>query len=181
MLTKTDILDFWFSERVSKFWFRSTDEFDTELRMKYSPVLEDAVAGKRQAWAETAEGALALAIVLDQFPLNMYRGQARSFASEADAIKVTKQAVKQGLDQQLTPEKRVFLYMPLMHSENLADQVFSVALFKASGLKNNLRFARHHLGIIERFGRFPHRNAILGRINTPEEETYLHSDEAFLG
>lgn len=180
-MTPADIVNFWFSEKVSQLWFQSTPEFDAELRSEYASTLDDAVKGNLPTWAETATGSLALVILLDQFPLNMYRGQARSFASEADAIVVAKKAIDLGQDQQLDLSQRAFLYLPMMHSENLADQDYSVRLFQAPGLESNLRFAQHHRGIIERFGRFPHRNAILGRENTPDETTYLESKEGFHG
>ena len=124
---------------------------------------------------------LALAIVLDQLPLNMYRGEARSFSTEAKAISVSKQAIEAGLDNALAKDKVGFLYMPLMHSEALADQQLSVEKFEQAGLQDNARFARHHMGLVERFGRFPHRNAILGRQSSEDEIEYLNSEQAFKG
>ena len=111
----------------------------------------------------------------------MYRGQARSFSTEARAIEVVLGAIDQGLDQQAPPEQRAFLYMPLMHSEELTHQDLSVSLFEAAGLASNARFARHHRELIRRFGRFPHRNRALGRDSTAEELAYLASDQAFTG
>ena len=133
------------------------------------------------AWYDTAEGCLALAIILDQFPLNMFRGQAKSFSSESRAIHVTLHAIDHAFDRALEKNKRIFLYMPLMHSENIQHQVMSVSLFENAGLRENARFAIHHREIIRRFGRFPHRNKILGRQSTPEEIRWLDSDQAFLG
>ena len=132
-------------------------------------------------WEQTAEGALALVILLDQMPLNMYRGQPESFATEAQSREVAGRAITRHFDQYLPDKGKAFLYMPFMHSENLADQDRSVELFTNAGLQDNLRFARHHRDIVRRFGRFPHRNAILGRNSTPEETAWLASGEAFLG
>ena len=175
------IVDFWYSERVRPLWFNSTAEFDEELRQHYGQLYRDASQGLLQVWEQTATGSLALAIILDQFPLNMFRGQPESFATEAEAVRIARQAVAQGFDNQIEPEYRVFLYMPFMHSENLVDQDLVVQLFDEAGLANNAGFARHHREIVRRFGRFPHRNAILGRKSTPQELDYLASDEAFHG
>jgi uncharacterized protein (DUF924 family) len=132
-------------------------------------------------WSDTAEGALALTIVLDQLPLNMYRDRPESFSTEAAARTVAGDAVARGLDRDLGADQRAFLYMPFMHSEDLADQERSVELFSQPGLEHNRKWARHHRDIIARFGRFPHRNAILGRANTPEEQDWLDSDDAYRG
>ena len=149
--------------------------------MRYESVWEQASRGALEDWRGTAEGCLALVIVLDQFPLNMYRGQSSSFITLGRAIDVCQQAVNAELDKQLRANHLAFLYMPLMHSEDPAHQDASVALFEAAGLESNARFARHHRELIRRFGRFPHRNAILGRRSTPEELAYLASKEAFTG
>ena len=111
----------------------------------------------------------------------MYRGTAQAFSTGDDAIRVTRSAVDRGLDAALSDPQKAFLYVPLMHSEQLADQDESVRLYRAAGLANNLRFAEHHRELVRRFGRFPHRNAILGRGSTPEELAYLDSKEAFTG
>lgn len=159
----------------------STPALDAEIRERFEQIWLAAKSGQLDAWKASAEGCLALCIVLDQFPLNMFRGEARSFSTEQQAVAVTKHAVAQGFDQQLPPERVMFLYMPLMHSEHLADQDESVRLFNAVGLLDNARFAEHHRGIVQRFGRFPHRNAALGRESTPAELEYLNSKEAFKG
>jgi len=137
--------------------------------------------GRLQNWEETASGVLALVVVLDQFPLNMFRGQPASFATEAVAREVADRAIAYGFDQQLPPEQRQFLYLPFMHSETRADQERSVRLYEQPGLEDNLRYAHHHRDLIRRFGRFPHRNAIFGRVSTPDELAYLASSEAFHG
>ena len=180
-MQSNDILDFWYTPPMPQHWFNSTPAIDAEICQHFEQTWEQAKAGELDAWQATPEGCLALCIVLDQFPLNMYRGEARSFATEQAAVAVTKHALAQGFDQQLPPERVMFLYMPLMHSEHLDDQEASVRLFSAVGLVENARFAEHHRGIVQRFGRFPHRNAALGRESTPAELEYLNSKEAFKG
>ena len=137
--------------------------------------------GRIVALGDAPEGALALVICLDQLPLNMFRGQAESFAGEALSRAIAAAAIERGFDQKLDNIQKVFLYMPYMHSEDLADQDRAMALFEQAGLTDNLHWAKHHREIVSRFGRFPHRNAILGRQSTPEELAYLASDEAFKG
>jgi len=180
-LVPNDILNFWFSERVKPLWFNSTPEFDAELRTQFLAVYYAALNDKIEEWEQSAEGCLALAIILDQFPLNMFRGLSESFDGEAKAREIARHANEHAYDAQLADEKKAFLYMPLMHSENLEDQELSVALFEKAGLIDNLRFAKHHRDIVRRFGRFPHRNSILNRENTTAELEYLASDAAFHG
>ena len=176
-----EIIAFWFSDRVKPLWFRSTPEFDGELRGRFLDTWQAASAGELDSWRRCAEGALALVSVLDQFPLNMFRGKAESYSTGERALEVAVEAIEKGWDMKLDKAHLAFLYLPFMHSENLDDQERSVALFEAAGLKDNLRFARHHRELIRRFGRFPHRNAILGRSSTDEELAYLASKEAFHG
>ncbi|MGB5599142.1 MAG: DUF924 family protein [Thiothrix litoralis] len=180
-ITPADILDFWYKPPMSEQWFASTPAIDADILARYEALWASAAAGEWGAWRDSAEGCLALCIVLDQFPLNMFRGEARSFSTEQQAVAITKHAVKQGFDQRLPKDRLAFLYMPLMHSEHLADQDESVRLFDASGLEGNAQFARHHREIVRRFGRFPHRNAALGRVSTADELAYLASKEAFTG
>jgi uncharacterized protein (DUF924 family) len=176
-----EVVDFWFAPSVRPLWFASTPDFDAALRMRFLATHQAAAADELSDWETTPAGALALVIVLDQFPLNMFRGQPESFAIEAAAREVADRAIARGFDQGLPPERRQFLYLPFMHGETLADQERSVELYQQSGLEEALRFARHHRDLIRRFGRFPHRNAILGRPSTPEELAYLASPEAFHG
>ena len=176
-----EIVDFWFSDEVRKLWFNSTPEFDRSLTERYAETLEQAARGELDHWMQTAQGCLALVIILDQFPLNMFRGSAQSFATEARSRDVARHAIEQGLDKELEADQRAFLYMPFMHSESLADQELALELFDQPGLEGNYRFARHHHGIIERFGRFPHRNEALGRSSSEAEIEYLNSKEAFTG
>lgn len=180
-ITPQDILEFWYSERMRQRWFASTPELDAEIRSKYENLWLQAANGELDGWRETPEGSLALVIALDQFPLNMFRGQPASFRTEQKAVETAKYALSQGHDQKIPGDRVAFLYMPLMHSENPDDQDLSVKLFEQANLESNLRFARHHRELIRRFGRFPHRNAILGRESSKEEIEYLNSREAFLG
>lgn len=176
-----DILDFWYTPPMSEHWFNSTAAIDSTIRDRFETTWQQAKTGGLDTWQQTAEGCLALCIVLDQFPLNMYRGEARSFSTEQQAVAVAKRAIAQGFDRQLPLEQVSFLYMPLMHSEHLEDQDASVRLFTAAGLVENAHFAEHHRSIVQRFGRFPHRNTALGRESTPAELEYLNSKEAFKG
>jgi len=180
-LKPEDIIDFWYSSDISIQWFNSTQTLDLRILNEYESIWQQARDGKLEAWQFSPEGCLALAIILDQFPLNMFRGKPESFSTESNAIEVSKWAISRNFDQQLPVDQLAFLYMPLMHSENTDDQNLSVMKFEAAGLENNARFARHHREIVKRFGRFPHRNEILGRESTQEEIDRLASDEAFKG
>lgn len=175
------IVAFWFSDTVRPLWFKSTPEFDNQLRDRFETLWQDAAAGKLDSWAVNAEGVMALVILLDQIPLNIYRGKAHGFSTEAKARQIARKAIDKGWDTTMPDEQKAFLYMPFMHSESLEDQDLSVLLYQAAGLEDNLKFAEHHHNIVRRFGRFPHRNAILGRKSTAAELTYLASDEAFRG
>ena len=180
-ITPGEILDFWFSPDMKPRWFSSTAELDRSIRERFEALWRQAAEGRLESWKTTPEGCLALVIVLDQLPLNMFRGQALAFSSEQQAIQATRYALEQGYHRSIPAERLGFLFMPLMHSENLADQDLSVRLFEEAGLESNLYWARHHRELIRRFGRFPHRNAILGRASTPEEIDCLSSKEAFKG
>lgn len=181
MQSSDEIVEFWYSEPMKSHWFNSTTEIDELITEKYEFIWQTAANGDLDIWQDSPEGCLALCIILDQFPLNMFRGQALAYSTEQHAVTVTKHAIVQDYDQQLDKSLLSFLYMPLMHSENLDDQNLSVARFESAGLEDNARFARHHRGLIETYGRFPHRNEILGRESTPEEIAYLNSKSAFKG
>ena len=168
-----DIIGFWRAAGPKK-WFEKDTAFDEEIRRRFLPVHEAAAAGKLAAWEESAEGTLALLILLDQFPRNMFRGSARAFATDAQARAITAGALLKGFDG-VIPDMRSFFYLPFEHSEDLADQERGVALYKAAGDADGLKWAELHADIIRRFGRFPHRNAILGRATTPEEQAFLDS------
>jgi uncharacterized protein (DUF924 family) len=175
------IIDFWFADDVRKLWFNSTAKFDRSLRERFEDILKQADQGELDHWMETAAGCLALVIILDQFPLNMFRGNAQSFATEARSRDVARVAIVKGFDKALPAEQQAFLYMPFMHSEAIADQEQALELFAKPGMESNLRFSRHHHAIVETYGRFPHRNSVLGRTSTAAEIEYLNSREAFNG
>lgn len=174
-----DILAFWFGDRPGvdrAEWFRADAEFDDEIRRRFGPVIDAAIAGAHADWNETPRGSLARVIVLDQFTRNVFRGTPRAFAGDDLALATARQAIARGFDAALTPVERRFLYMPFQHSERLEVQRESLQLFArlaAEGLTDPLRWAQHHHDIIARFGRFPHRNDTLGRVSTPDEQSFL--------
>jgi uncharacterized protein (DUF924 family) len=176
-----EIIDFWYSDPMRKCWFSSTPELDKQIRDRYEQVWIKSSKGEYDEWENTPEGSLALVIVLDQFPLNMFRGEAKSFQTEKKAIEVALSAINRGFDKKLEKERLSFLFMPLMHSENIDHQELSVKLFKKYELKNNIRFAEHHRDIVKKYGRFPHRNQILGRESSEAEMEYLSSENVFKG
>lgn len=176
-----EVLSFWYAKENAKRWFKSSPEFDLEIKQRFESLWQLASEDKLIDWQNSSEGCLALCIVLDQFPLNMYRGDKKSFQTEAQAIAISKEAIEKGLDNDIDSKQISFLYMPLMHSESLSDQDLAVASFTKRDLHNNIRFAKHHREIIVEFGRFPHRNIILGRESTAEEIAYLNSKRAFTG
>jgi uncharacterized protein (DUF924 family) len=167
-----DVLSFWREAGPDK-WFKTDALFDDEIRRRFLETYEAAAAGRLADWEQTPEGALALAIVLDQFPRNMFRGDARSYAADPLARVVAERALARGFDRQTPMPGRQFFYMPLEHSERLADQERCCALFHATGDAELLKWAERHADIIREFGRFPHRNAMLRRATTPEEQAFL--------
>jgi uncharacterized protein (DUF924 family) len=170
--TAADVVAFW-REAGPERWFKKDAAFDDEIRRRFLAIHEAAAAGKLSDWEQSAEGALALLLLLDQFPRNMFRGQARAFDSDPLARAITAGAIVRGFDSQIEPALRAFFYIPFEHSENLADQERGIALYKAARDSDGLKWAELHADIIRRFGRFPHRNAVLGRITTPEEQAFL--------
>ena len=180
-ISAREIIDFWFSDRVKRQWFSATSELDQEILTKYKAAWEKASSGGLDDWVNDSDGCLALVIILDQFPLHMFREQAKSFESENKAIGIALKAIDGHIDRKIDKEKLAFLYMPLMHSEELTHQDMSVKLFSENKLHNSVKFAEHHRELIRRFGRFPHRNRILGRDSTDEEMAYLQSENAFRG
>ena len=165
------IIAFW-REAGSDRWFKKDLAFDDEIKRRFLPSYEAAAAGKLAAWEQNAEGALALLILLDQFPRNMFRGEARAFATDPLARAIASRAILNGFDGAF-PDMRTFFYVPFEHSENLADQERCIALYKAVGDDDGLKWAKLHADIIHRFGRFPHRNAVLGRVTMPDEQAFL--------
>ena len=179
LIKPSDIIDYWFSEKSKQFWFASTPTIDKEIKSRYESTWEQAASGNFNSWGESANGSIALIIILDQFPLNMFRSEAKSFKTESMAIEVALNAINNGFDEEMDNEKLLFLFMPLMHSENIEHQNLQVYLFDKYNF--NLDFSKHHRDLIKKFGRFPHRNEILGRMSTMEELDYLLSDSAFRG
>lgn len=171
MTTPAEIIAFWTAAGPDK-WYKKDAGFDAAIRERFLATHEAAKAGLLDAWAETPEGALALVIVLDQFPRNIFRDDPRAFAADAKALATTDAAIARGFDLKIEPPLRQFFYLPLMHSEHLADQERCVAAF-AGGAPENRKFAEVHRDVIARFRRFPHRNAVLGRTTTPEEQAFL--------
>lgn len=185
MSSVDEILDFWFGTsredtagKARKVWFKKNPGFDQIIQTRFMADYQKAAAGKLDHLQQSSQGCVALVLLLDQFPRNMFRGDRRAFATDPQALSVTQHAIARGLDQQLPPLQRWFLYIPFMHSENLDHQRQSVELFRhlrdedpetASAFPSAVR----HLEVIERFGRFPHRNQILDRVSTPEEIEFL--------
>lgn len=172
--TAADVITFW-REAGPERWFKKDFAFDQAILERFLATHEAAADGKLTAWERSAEGALALLILLDQFPRNMFRGDARTFATDPLARAVAAGALVRGFDGQFEPQMRSFFYLPFEHSEDLADQDRSVAFYRAMGDADLLKWAELHADIIRRFGRFPHRNQILGRSTTPEEQAFLDS------
>lgn len=171
MTDAAEILKFW-SEAGPAKWYAKDAAFDAEIRTRFAATHEAAKAGERDGWAQTPEGALALVIALDQFPRNLFRDDARAFAADPKALAIANAAIAAGFDARIEPPMQQFFYLPLMHSEVLADQERCVDLF-AGGAEENRKYAIIHRDVIARFGRFPHRNAVLGRDTTPEEQAFL--------
>lgn len=183
MITARDVLDFWFAEENAAHWFAADDAFDARIEARFGEATRAAAQGELDAWAETADGWLALLILLDQFSRNLYRGDARAWAQDDKAQPLALSGIAQGLDRQLPPLQRLFAYLPLEHAEDMPLQQQSVSLFEQlcvdapaeqrSRFELFVDYARRHREVIERFGRFPHRNDVLGRASTPDELSYL--------
>ena len=174
------IHDFWFGSPDSEMygedrdeWFKSSEAFDDACRAAMSALFEPAASGSLDHWAAEVISGVALCLVLDQYPRNAFRGTAAWFATDAKALATSRRLVDGGLDTRMIKVQREFVYMPFMHSEDPADQEYSVKLFEELGDANNLDFAIRHRDIVQRFGRFPHRNEILGRESTEEEVAFL--------
>ncbi|MCC7016768.1 MAG: DUF924 domain-containing protein [Rhodospirillales bacterium] len=172
------VLDFWFKDRGAEDWFAKNPDFDAEIRAGFGTLHALAAEGKLDRWAETPEGALALIVVLDQFSRNLHRGSAQAFACDPKALALARQAVERGFHLGFGERERVFLFMPFEHSEDPRDQELSVKYFAGFSGKLYVEAAEKHKAIIDRFGRFPHRNAALGRESTPEEVAFLAGPES---
>ncbi len=177
-MTPDTVLTFWFGDDPTvrrKEWFEKNPDFDTQC-VAFADALRDAKTGRYDHWATTPRGALALLVLLDQLSRNLHRGLAEAFAADTKARAVARAAITQGFDRQLTHVQRLFVYLPFEHSEMLADQDEAVRLFETlrdSLSAETIDYAHRHRDVIRRFGRFPHRNAALGRVSTAEEDAYL--------
>jgi len=174
-VTPGDILAFW-REAGRERWYTKDTAFDADIRGRFLGLWQKAAAGELSCWETSDTGALALVIILDQFPRNMFRDDIRTYSSDPLAREVATRAIARGADQRIEAALLEFLYMPFMHSEHLADQQRCVELFRQAGNTDNIGYAEDHADIIRRFGRFPHRNRILGRSTTPEEQAFLDHD-----
>lgn len=172
---KQEILKFWFDESKPVQWFQKNNEFDQEIQARFEPDYNLAIQDIYDGWMESAKGSLALIILLDQFPRNMFRDTAKMFASDHKALLVAKHAVEKRFDTMMQLREKVFLYLPYEHSEDLKDQEKSLELFKPTEEEDPTfySYAKRHYDVIKKYGRFPHRNSILERQNTKLEEEYL--------
>ena len=171
-IAPVDVLAFWRAAGPDK-WFAKDDAFDAEIAARFGTLWCAAANDELASWETTPEGALALILVLDQFPRNMFRGQARTYETDAVARAVADRALERGFDREVPQQERQFFYLPLMHSETLADQERCLELARGLGDDEVTKYAEVHADIIRRFGRFPHRNAMLGRTMTPDEQAFL--------
>ncbi|TYC53688.1 DUF924 domain-containing protein [Rhodobacterales bacterium] len=173
-ISPLDVLDFWWQAGPAK-WFAQDDKFDKAIEKTFMGAIEDAKAGKFDHWCETADGSLALLLLLDQMSRNVYRDSAEAFAADEKCRSIADHALEKGFDRAFPKEARGFFYLPFEHSEDMADQERSVDLTRVLGDKELYHYALIHMDVIRRFGRFPHRNKVLGRETTPEEQAYLDS------
>jgi uncharacterized protein (DUF924 family) len=188
MSTPREVLEFWFDPATQAHWFDRDDAFDARIRERFGATLEVAARGELDHWAATPDGWLALLVVLDQFSRNVYRDDARAWAADTRAQAVAVTGIARGDDQRLPPAQRLFAYMPLEHAEDLTLQQHCVQLFERllvqlpederERFQDYLDYARRHHDVIDRFGRFPHRNEALGRESTEAEQAYLASPDA---
>jgi uncharacterized protein (DUF924 family) len=169
-----EIIDFW-RDAGHERWYKVDTGFDREIRERFLKSHEAAAAGELPGWDQSAEGALALLILLDQFPRNMFRGTPRAFSTDTLARQIADGALENGFDKKVDPKMRSFFYLPFMHSEKLADQERCLALYRENDDAEGIKYAELHLDPIRRFGRFPHRNKILGRTSAPDEIAFLES------
>lgn len=173
------ILNFWFHELMPKQWFQSSAELDDEISRRFGASLKKLELGLPSTTKTDAQCALAAIIALDQFSRNIYRKSAAAFSNDAQACSLAHTVIDKSMHKSLDANGQYFVFMPFMHSENLQDQERGIELFIEIGNKDALKYAVEHHGVIEKFGRFPHRNAVMGRTNTPEEEVYLKTANTY--
>lgn len=172
-MTYNKVITFWFTEVTPDKWWTKNIEFDQLIRKKFTDIHSAAIKGELYKWRETAEGRLAEIIILDQFSRNMFRETPMAFSSDPLALILAQEAISVGADKKLTQVQRSFMYMPFMHSESLCIHDIAVELYRKNGVASNLDFEIKHRDIIVMFGRYPHRNIILGRSSTPDEIEFL--------
>ena len=177
--TAQDVLSFWFDELTPEQWFKTVPAVDDAIHTRFTTTHSAASRGELFDWRETANGRLAEIIVLDQFSRNLYRDDPRSFASDTVALVLAQEAIAVGDDQKIPQEHKAFLYMPFMHAESLPMHEIAEKLFDGPGMENNLNSLRSHSKVLQRFGRYPHRNAALGRTSTAEEIEFLKDGRGF--
>jgi len=168
-----EVIEFWFEELTPKQWFNSSEELDAEICERFCAIHDAATKGELESWRSTPEGSLAEIIVLDQFSRNIYRGKPGAFANDLAALVLAQEAIRKSFDIKVEIFKRRFFYMPFMHSESLLVHKTAIRLFNEPGMEDNFDYEIKHKKIIERFGRYPHRNEILGRDSTAEEIEFL--------
>lgn len=173
-----EIIKFWFEETKPRFQFKKDKDFDNKVKSRFGNLLEKAKIGELDSWKNNPESLFALIILLDQFSRNIYRDDKKSFEGDELAVKIVKEGIEKGFDKQIDPKRRMFFYMPFMHSENIENQERCIELIKELSKENkkaklNLKYANMHKDIIEKFNRFPHRNKILNRESTEEEIDFL--------
>lgn len=174
LASAADVIEFWWAAGKDR-WFKVDADFDADVRARFLAAHEAALAGRLAEWEGSPEGALALLLLLDQFPRNMFRGTTRAFATDGQAREIAQRALERGFDQQVDSEFRGFFYLPFMHSEELADQEICLRLFRKLGDEEGIKYAEIHHDAIRRFGRFPHRNKVLGRESSDDEIAYLEN------
>jgi uncharacterized protein (DUF924 family) len=176
LVSPDTVIAFWRDAGPEK-WFAKDEAFDQACRDRFLPTYRAAARGDLNEWELTPDGALALVLLLDQFPRNMFRGTRDVYKTDPVALMAADRAIEKGFDRQVDPAFRRFFYLPFMHSESLRHQERSVSLNEALGEEDSIKWAHHHHDIVARFGRFPHRNTILGRASTPEEEAFLRESD----
>ena len=174
-VTKDDVLEFWYMESDPSQWFRKDEHYDSQIRDRFEELVEEALRGEHNDWAENDEGALALIIVLDQFPRNIFRDSARAYSGDALALELSERIVARGTWTQLEPSQKHFLLIPMMHCEDVNVQDAALPLFQEHTPRDVYDSALRHRDTIARFGRFPHRNSVLGRDSTDKEEAFLRT------
>ena len=174
-----DVLSFWFELTPPEKWWKKDEQFDELIKKKFLETHNKAAQSELSCWRECAEGALAEIIVLDQFSRNIYRNKPESFAFDGMALALAQEAIRRQLNQELEPNRRAFMYLPFMHSESLFIHETALELFSEAGLEHHLSFEKEHMAIVKKFGRYPHRNEILGRRSTKEETNFLKHHKGF--